>query len=90
MSVSEVCNKFVSVQGEGEKEYEVQERGTSHRCAQTGPVSLWLHHTCTYLCVHVHEIFVDQMTDHSLNLWRPVVLVCHDVFFSEFETVARY
>ena len=26
-NVSELCNKYVSVQGEGEKEFEVQERG---------------------------------------------------------------
>ena len=26
-SVSEMCNKYVSVQGEGEKEFEIQERG---------------------------------------------------------------
>ena len=37
-SVSEMCNKYVSVQGEGEKEFEVQERGKYLQAHLTCPM----------------------------------------------------
>ena len=37
-SVSEMCNKYVSVQGEGEKEFEIQERGRYIQMQLTSPI----------------------------------------------------